>query len=478
MKIILSNIIEINEPTKEVIELAKKKLTMSNPEFEKKRRMGFYCYGMNKEVKLYNLYDGKLYVPYGFFNDLYNIHPINSDYQDYTVVKKVNLTHNLKLRDYQKPAITAVKEHFNGLLLAGCGLGKTMMGLGCFAELKQKCLWLTHSIDLLEQAKNRCEDTINCKTSVITDGKCDVSGDIVFATIQTVIKYIENETLKQDEFGMVIGDEIHRCTANPNSFQTFRKCIEYFSARYKVGLTATKFRSDGLEGAINYIVGGDIYQIIQDENDYVCVYNNEEILRFSTSAFQVPAIIKVFETDYDVSDKPVFSSNGGTLQYASLISDIAMDEERNNILIRTLKSIDGSTIVLSERVEQLKYLCSQVENGIQIDGETPKKERRQALNDVRNGKIKYLFASYNLCREGLDCPILANLVMASPVKNFATVVQSIGRIQRPYPGKKIAQVYDFVDPVGMLRRFYGTRRSTYVKNNWKVDNIYLTKKIR
>ena len=426
---------------------------------------------------MYDLYDGKLYVPYGFFPELYNQHPVTADYVDYTVTRDVDISSNLKLRDYQEPAVKAVEEYYNGLILAGCGLGKTMMGLGCFGKLKQKCLWLTHSIDLLEQAKNRCEDTINCKTSVITDGKCDVSGDIVFATIQTVIIYIENGTLKQNEFGMVIGDEIHRCSANPNSFQTFRKCIEYFSARYRIGLTATKSRSDGLELAINCVVGPDIYKIEQDRDDYVCLYQDTELLRFPLKDFQVPPKIKVVETDYDVLDKPVFSSNGGTIQFASLISDLAMNKERNNLIINTLRNIEGSTIVLSDRVDQLKYLCSKVENGVQIDGETPKKTRRQVLNDVRSGKIKYLFASYNLCREGLDCPILANLVMASPVKNFATVVQSIGRIQRPYEGKKVAQVYDFVDPVGMLYKFYGKRRTTYRKNNWEIENIYLTKKM-
>jgi superfamily II DNA or RNA helicase len=67
--------------------------------------------------------------------------------------------------------------------------------------------------------------------------------------------------------------------------------------------------------------------------------------------------------------------------------------------------------------------------------------------------------------------------MATPVKDFAIVSQSIGRIQRPYEGKKVAQVYDFVDPVGMLYNFYAKRRSTYRKNNWVIENVYLTKKV-
>lgn len=473
MKIILSNVIEIHNPTADIINFAKKQLTVTNPEFTKKKMMGFYCYGMDKTIKLYNIVDNKLFVPYGFFEKLYKYHPYPNDYLDCTVSKKVNITNNIKLRDYQEPVIKAVKEHCNGLVLAGCGLGKTSMGLGCFGELKEKCLWLCHTKELLEQAKQRCEETIECKTSVITEGKCDITGDIVFATIQTVVRYIEKGILKQNEFGMLIADEVHRVNANPNTFQMYRKSIEYFASKYRIGLTATKFRSDGLELCLNHIMGEDIYCIEKQKNEYCCIYEDNVLLKFPIEQFQVPAKIKVIETDYNLDGKEVFSANGGTIQFATLISDLAMNQSRNKQIVNHLKQITGSTIVLSDRVEQLKYLCSQVDNGVQIDGSTPKKERQKAIEYMRQGKYKYLFASYNLCREGLDIPVLSNLVMATPVKNFATVVQSIGRIQRPYENKKIATVYDFVDDVGMLYNFYAKRRSTYRKNNWEIENIYL-----
>ena len=95
-----------------------------------------------------------------------------------------------------------------------------------------------------------------------------------------------------------------------------------------------------------------------------------------------------------------------------------------------------------------------------------------------DGKYKYLFASYSLAKEGLDVQILSNLVMATPVKDFAIVTQSVGRSQRPYEGKTVATVYDFVDNVGMLHRFYAKRRSTYVKNNWEILNPYLNKPVK
>ena len=154
------------------------------------------------------------------------------------------------------------------------------------------------------------------------------------------------------------------------------------------------------------------------------------------------ARVYLAKTNYDISNKDVYAKNGGTIQFTKLITDIANDTERNNLILDRLHKVEGSTIILSDRVSQLKYLCSHVENGVQIDGSTPKKVREKALDDVRCGRVKYLFASYQLAKEGLDCTILSNLVMASPVKDYTVVVQSIGRIMRPYEGKTVANVYD------------------------------------
>ena len=477
MKIVLTNCIEITDPTEEVIKYCKKELVFKNPEMEKRKRMGFWVYGMDREIKLYDEYMGKLYLPIGVVDDIYKLHPDAQDYKDYTVLNPIKIKSDIKLRDYQELAVPSVLNYMTGILNLPVGLGKTELALECVNRTKQKTLWITHTTDLVKQAKERCESKMTCKTSTITDGKCDISGDIVFATVQTLIKFIEKRTIPQDEFGMIIVDECHRVSVNPQSIQMFRNSIEYFAARYKIGLSATVHRADGLAKAIEKIIGSIIYKIEKSENDYVCIYEGKELLRFPIDQFQVPAKIKVVETNYDVYDKPVFSSNGGTLQFAPLISNLSMDKNRNKLVLKVLNSINGSTLVLSDRVEQLKYLCSQVENGVQIDGGTPKKQREKALEDVGKGKYKYLFASYNLAKEGLNIPILSNLVMATPVKDFAIVSQSIGRIQRPYPGKTIAHVYDFVDPVGMLYNFYSKRRSTYRKNSWEIENVCLTKKV-
>lgn len=473
MKILLSNIITIKEPTKEVLDYFKNKLTYANPQYARVRAMGYSAYKVPKDIKLYNLYEGNLYIPMGCFEDLWKLHPVLSDYVDYCVSKPIKVENNIKLRDYQEPCVRAVKEYCNVILRMGCGMGKTLSCLGAIGEIKQRTLWLAGTIDLIKQAENSCKTFMNCKTSFISEGKMDLSGDIVFGTVASVYKFVDNGELSQNEFGCVVLDECHHLSANPKSLQMVRTVFEYFPAKYRVGLSATIYRSDGLDKAIIDIIGKVKYNIVQKKQDYYCMYNDECLMTFPTSKFQVPCHVKAIDTNYTIDDRPVFMHNGGTINFAALISDIAHDVDRNNLILKDLYKMQGSTIVLSDRLDQLAFLYEKLDNAVLITGDMSKRQREKGLNDVRDGKIKYLLASYNLAKEGLDAPILENLVLATPIKAFSSVVQSIGRIQRPYKDKKVAYVYDYCDNVGMLLKFYVKRRAIYRKNGWVIDNMYL-----
>ena len=122
MKIIISNCIEIKEPTKDIKNFCIEKLTYENPQYKKMKNMNFYVGGMNKQIKLYSEYNDSLYLPIGFFNTLYNFYPNNNDYIDYSISKKINIESDIKLRDYQELAIPAVEKYFNGLIIMPCGL--------------------------------------------------------------------------------------------------------------------------------------------------------------------------------------------------------------------------------------------------------------------------------------------------------------------------------------------------------------------
>ena len=472
MKITITNIIEIQDPTKDILDYCKKELTFANPDYIKKQRMGFWLGKTPKTLNLYDFYQDNIYLPIGCFEDIWNIHPHSEDYTDYTTTNKANIVSNITLRDYQKPCTKALKKYVNGIFVLPPGLGKTQIGLECASVLKQKTIWLTHTKDLLNQAKQRCEDNLICKTSTITEGKCDISGDIVFATVQTLVNIIDKGLIRQDEFGLVIGDEIHHLSTSAESVKMFEKCVDYFTARYKLGLTATLHRGDGLQSTTIKILGNVLYEVkkSEDKKNLIGYYEGKEVIRIPIEQFQVPAEIHIAETTYNTSNRDVFDTSGRII-FTKLISDLATDSDRNKRVLDIVKNLNGYTIVISERTSQLEELQKQTPNSIYINGKTPKKQREKQIEEFRNGEYKVLFATYALVAEGLDIPILENLVMASPVKDERLVVQAIGRCQRPCDNKKKAYVYDLIDDVSILDGFFRKRKNVYKKEGWDIFGI-------
>lgn len=471
IEIVITNLITIKNPTPVLLNCVKNELTFKNPDYNKKMQMGFWTGGTPKTIKLYDYDNNTLYLPIGCLDMVLSLLE-NRDYElkDYRSTKEAKIGSKIVLRDYQQPCINAIDKNLNGILLIPCGMGKTECALAIASHLGQKTLFIAHTKDLINQAETRCRDELECSTSFITDGKVDLSGDIVFATVQTLCKKL-NE-IPQDEFGYVVCDEVHHLAANAQTVGMFRECLDYFASKYKLGLTATLHRADGLEVCIPKLLGNVMYEIRQDGDDYICIYDNKIILRFPLSKHQVPAKITFVETSYKVVDvekglyRDVFDKNGMTISFSKLLSDIGNDVVRNTKIVNLCNSLKGSTIILSDRVDQLKYLAEHINNCVEIDGSTPKLKREKAIEDVKSGKVKVLLASYKLAKEGLDCKILENLILATPIKDEAIVVQCIGRIQRPYDGKEIANVYDLIDDVSTLNRFYKKRKNIYSRKGW------------
>ena len=65
--------------------------------------------------------------------------------------------------------------------------------------------------------------------------------------------------------------------------------------------------------------------------------------------------------------------------------------------------------------------------------------------------------------EGLDCPALDTLFLVAPIAFKGRLVQYVGRIVRPHPGKVLAQVHDYHDSdVGVLAHSLNRRAPGYL----------------
>ena len=437
-----------------ILDYSKAKLSLINPEYVKKKRMGFWLGNTPKAINLYQIVNGDLVLPYGALNDVLRICPNATVEFGFAEQPCVEYDCSVPLYDYQIEAVEGMVRGGFGILCSKAGSGKTQVGIALIARLKRRTLWLTTTKDLLSQSKERAERYIDKSLlGTITEGKVNISTGITFATIQTMCKM--DLSLYRDYWDVIVVDECHRCVSSPTTVTMFGKVVEGLSARHKYGLTATVHRADGLIEA-TFALLGKVVHTVPDE-----------------AIADKVMTVKIQRQNTGTQIHPSCLDTDGTLVHAKLINYLAGNSRRNFCIANDLvENADHYNLILSDRLEHLRWLISAMPDELQeqcvmIDGSmTTKKgkaEREQAIEDMRNGKKRYLFASYSLAREGLDIPRLDRLYMATPVKDYAVVVQSVGRIARTFDGKSEPICYDYVDDISYLQKMFSHRLRHYRK---------------
>lgn len=456
----------ISDPTQEIKEYCESNLVIGNPKYYQLQRIGKWVGNEPKEIRLYDIRRvpaGVTYIlPFGCLNDIWNIVRDQKVFKlSFNEGNAVEYEEHIRLRDYQDPIPYIIGEKKNGVVIAPCGSGKTVTGLISIARLKKKTLWITHTVDLLNQSRTAAMEALGlCGNQIgtITAGKCKIGTHITFATVQTLSK-LHNLSALENEFEMIVVDECHRCCVNAKSVGMFEKALSTFSCRYKVGLTATAHRSDGLIQGMFALLGPVIYEVPKEAVESNTVHVD---IRFRL-------------TDYDYSDDVL--DTDGTIIFGKLVEDIALDQDRNQLIADDLiLNADHYNLILSDRIFHLHMLMDLLpdqKTAVVIDGKTPKAKREEILKDVKSGKYRYLFATYQLAKEGLDIPRLDRLYMALPKKDYAVVIQSVGRIARAFTDKKDAVCYDYVDDVGVCRKMYHERQKSYRKQGYTTNMIVL-----
>lgn len=455
LKVSISNEIRIQGPPKELVEAVRKELTMPNPEYSKKQRMGLWTGSTDKELYFYYVDGLNLVIPCGA-GKLVRPYMSKDTQIEQDLADNGVLTYpgQIPLYDYQEQAVLAMEKAGCGILQSPCGSGKTQMGIALAAKLQRKTLWVTHTADLLNQSYDRAKqyfsDSILGK---ITAGKVHIGSHMTFATVQTLSKL---DLLKYKyTWDVVIVDECHRVSGTPASAKMFYRVISSLAARYKYGLSATVHRADGLIKSTFAVLGEVQYQV------------PDEAVAEKTMQVQV------LRRDTKIKINRACLDTDGTLAYSKLIPYLTESLERNQMIAGDLAANRGHyNLILSDRLQHLQQLRAMLpaelwELTAMIDGKmtskSAKAKRIQAIEDMRSGRIRYLFASFSLAKEGLDIPRLDRLYLTTPKKDYAVVTQSIGRIARTFEGKGQPVCYDYVDEIGFCENQWKRRRTSYRK---------------
>jgi superfamily II DNA or RNA helicase len=355
------------------------------------------------------------------------------------------------LRPYQTAALDAWSFEQSGTIVAPCGAGKTTLGAGAIAAVSTPALVLVHTLALADQWAQRCMDQLGVTPGRIGGGvqwlgAPDAFPRVVVATVQTLAQWSWSERWDfGSRFGLVVLDEAHHVPA-----RTFAETFASLPARYRLGLTATPTRQDGLEDLLWWSCGPAVYRIAQKD--------------LEDGGFTLRPKVTWVQTAF----KPTVSSE----EWTKLTDELAQDAARNELVSATAaqRLTEGrSVLVLADRTAHCAALAEQISAWGQpaeaLTGSLSKKARGDVLERLTDGRLRCAVAT-SLADEGLDVPGLDVVVLAAPSRNDGRVQQRVGRALRPHASKAQPEVVDFVDPFPMARNAAKSRHRLYRNLGW------------
>jgi superfamily II DNA or RNA helicase len=329
-----------------------------------------------------------------------------------------------------------LQETDGGLFVAPCGSGKTLMTLALLSLLKRPAVVLTHQETLASQWHRDAKDFFpDIRLGhVQRDTQRFENCHVVTALFQTVYRRIDS--LPADFFrfgGIVIIEEGHVVPA-----KTFETVLRQFYARFRLAISATFRRKDGLEPVWYWHIGKKLVEA--------------KTAQLTGNFVQVNWTTNLSETLF---------RTGRNLNTAAFVSAIAKNHKRNHWL--TQQALDASAsgrrvLILSDRTEQcdeLRKLCiteGLKKNRITSVGVFYKSMNADDLELLANKEI--IIATYQKMGLGVDIPKLDTLFLATPRSD---IEQFAGRIRRPVEKKPIL-IVDIVDSTPYCRLLAAKRK--------------------
>lgn len=444
MNTIISNKIYIKNASLPLRMWCSENLVVTNPKWQTLLRLGkedqIARYHIEKDMALYvqNGYD--LVLPFGCLYAIWNFikdSPYELQLNEVNYIRGKEDSPSSPLYEYQEEAVSAMLAAKGGILIGGCGSGKTNCGIEIIRRVGLNALWLTHTKDLLRQTVSRIKSLYpSIPIGTITEGKINmVSNGITVSTIQTLVDV--DKDLYKNNFGVVVCDECHRVAASPTLQKMFGKIINVIPARYKYGLTASDKRNDTLTKSMYAIVGCAPSGLFEP---------TWRIDRKDAHTLTAQHVCVELDTPFSYA----MLNNDGTFNYNGLVDYLASYMPRNKFICNKIKELAGNgrkQLVLCSRVEQCQLLNSMLLDlgvrSVLLIGKVSDKKRKEILEGSVDWQV--IVATVSLAKEGLDVVSLDTLHLVSCLANKSDTVQSVGRIERVKEGKKEPIVFDYVD---------------------------------
>ena len=320
----------------------------------------------------------------------------------------------------RKEAIKCLSDTGSIMVCCPPGWGKTAAAINLSSSIKFKSLIIVNKIVLIKQWKEsilKFCPTAKVQTLTAKSKKTEV--DFYIINAQNTEKM--GKTFFSD-IGTCIVDEAHMIMA-----ETLSKSLQYVYPRYLIGLTATPYRPDGLDGLLNFYFGKN--KIIRK------LYREHTVYKVSTGF-----------------KPPVEKTIQGRVNWGSILDSQANNEDRNNLIIQIIQHYkDRNFLVLVKRTEQGKFLLNRLsELGESVTDLIGSKQEF-------NSEARILIGTCQKVGVGFDHSKLDTLMLATDLEEY--FIQYLGRIFRTKDNTPI--VFDIVDENPILNKHFNTRRKVY-----------------
>lgn len=360
-------------------------------------------------------------------------------------------------RPYQEEALAAWTDSAGrGVVVLPTGAGKTVLAMMAIERVKLRTLIVVPTIELLYQWRDTVVKTLGvpaAKVGVIGDGLRQLRPI-------TVITYASAAMPEAPitDFGLLVCDEVHHLPS-----QSYSEIARRANTPYRLGLTATPERSDGLHRALDRLIGPEVYRrapadlaadghIAQFKEQRVFVdLTPDELLRYET-------LMTTWKW-YLAANRHALSQGGdffgelirragndpkarNALQSHHQARMIALNAERKlDEVARLLDQHRGDKVIIFSEYNALVTTLSRQFALPAITYKTAADERKSILEGFRGGQYSKLVTG-RVLNEGVDVPDANVAIMVSGSSTAREYIQRLGRVLRKKPTE--ALLYEII----------------------------------
>ena len=380
--------------------------------------------------------------------------PLQDAARAYTRLDDLVHTSKYPPRDYQAEAVEAWrKAGRRGVVVLPTGAGKSFVAELCLADARRSCLVVAPTIDLVNQWHGVLSRAFGGEVGMLGGGQHDIR-PLTVSTYDSAYLHMDRYG---DRFGLIVFDEVHHLPS-----ESYAQVAELCLAPWRLGLSATPERPDGLHQRLDELVGPVVYQkgIKELSGQVLAEY---EVMRLEV------CLTAEEQTAYDEARKTYRSFIGAQrinmrgpqgwqrfLQVAarSKAGRAALRAHREarrvmhgaqakiDELNEVLRQHEGERTIIFTNDNATVYRISRAFGIPCITHETAADERREILQRFEAGRYMAVVTS-RVLNEGVDIPAAQVGVVLSGTATVREHVQRLGRILRPKPGKR-AVLYEVV----------------------------------